>query len=109
MVAPDEENPCIMSYLSQKYNCKSFYGFVRDEYSVGCVAPCSFMLQANNLRIDVDSNAIYLTEFIKIDLSTYEKRVSLQHDLRQKAQTLKKHLLELKSYIKQNITLEELL
>jgi hypothetical protein len=109
-IAPSCEDGINESYLSRKYNAKSFYGFVRDDYNVGLVQPCSLTMICTVL--DTTSNSEenrYIEKFFKIDLTTFEQRVALQKNLREKNELLLNHLIKVKNYILTNCKLEELL
>ena len=96
--------------VSNHYNCKTYYGFVRDQYNAGFVEPCGKMLYITALKTDVrDNEDYYLQKHIKIDLSTYESRLKLKQELNQKIDTLKTEHQRLKSYIQSRYTLDNLL
>jgi len=98
------------SLMSQKYNVLHFYGFIRDEYSVGYVDPCGFSLMATTLNTKMtDNKSIHMQKFQKLNLESYESRVALQESLREEKKLLEAELTRLKSYIVKNYTLEMLL
>lgn len=109
IIGQKDKHSVLESYLSKTYNAKTFYGFVRDEYSVGHVEPCSFKCVSDTLVLEHTPKKYYLHEWKKIELETYEQRVALQSDLREKYKIMKDELLKLKSYIQNNYTLDELL
>jgi len=96
-------------YIAKIYNAKTYYGFVRDNYSVGFIEPCGFTLISNILSTKVDVYSHYIEKFQKIDLTTYEQRVVLQQSLQEKYKTLLKLHQNLKAYILRNYTLKDLL
>jgi endo-1,4-beta-mannosidase len=62
--------------------------------------------------LDTTSNSEenrYIEKFFKIDLTTFEQRVALQKNLREKNELLLNHLIKVKNYILTNCKLEELL
>jgi hypothetical protein len=98
------------SLLSEKYYMKHFYGFARDEYSVGHVDPCGFSLVSITLDTKVtDNKSLHIKKFHRLDLESYESRVALQQDIREEKKLLEVELKKLKEYILKNYTLEMLL
>lgn len=97
------------NYLFHIYNFKTFYGFVRDEYCVGLVSQSGFEMSTTTLSLDVTKENRNIKNFKKINLTTYEQRVALQSDLREKHIILKSELVQLKAYILENCSIEELL
>jgi hypothetical protein len=98
------------SYINEIFNAKSLSGFVMEEYSIGFVEQNSKQLHSNTLLISLDdSNSIYLSEHKKIDLSTYELKVELQTKLNDLNKILIDELKELKNYILDRYTVEDLL
>ncbi|MGB3752054.1 MAG: hypothetical protein WA945_10860 [Arcobacteraceae bacterium] len=95
--------------LSQYYQCKVYYGFVRDEYNVGFVAPCSTILKSTILNTKVENDSCHIMKFEKLDLATYEQRVALKEDIEQKNGFLKIEYKRLQDYIKAKYTLDDLL
>jgi hypothetical protein len=109
-VAPMGEDGITQSYLSQKYNSLGYYGFIRDEYSVGYLDAASFTLRITQLMPEhTDSNKRYFANHLKIELDTFEKRETLRVHLREIKTELQEQLNHLKSYIKRHISLEDLL
>ena len=98
------------TYVNNIYSAKIYYAFVRDRYSVGFVEPkCSF-LHINNLKIELNKiESFYISEHKKIDLSTYEARVNLKDHLNIIKNDLETELKNLKKYIKDRYTLDDLL
>ena len=98
------------TYVNNIYSAKIYYAFVRDRYSVGFVEPkCSF-LHINNLKIELNKiESFYISEHKKIDLSTYEARVNLKDNLNIIKSDLETELKNLKKYIKDRYTLDDLL
>jgi hypothetical protein len=103
------ENELEESFLNKLYKSKTFYSFVRDEYNIGFIEPCSYILIQDILSIKSNNDAYYINEFNKINLSTYNQRVELQKILLYQSSILKKKLEELRLYILKNIRLEDLL
>lgn len=104
----DAVNSC-SSYISHIYRAKTYYSFVRDDYSVGYVAPCDLLLHSTTLIIKCDKNSSYLEKYSKIDLTTFEQRVALKNEIEEKIKLLQSDLRRLKEYIIKNFTLEDLL
>ena len=98
------------TYVNTIYSAKIYYAFVRDRYSVGFVEPkCSF-LHMNILKIEQNKiESFYISEHKKIDLSTYEARVNLKDHLNIIKNDLETELKNLKKYIKDRYTLDDLL
>ena len=98
------------TYVNNIYSAKIYYAFVRDRYSVGFVEPkCSF-LHMNILKIEQNKiESFYISEHKKIDLSTYEARVNLKDHLNIIKNDLETELKNLKKYIKDRYTLDDLL
>ena len=98
------------TYVNTIYSAKIYYAFVRDRYSVGFVEPkCSF-LHINNLKIELNKiESFYISEHKKIDLSTFEARVNLKDHLNIIKNDLETELKNLKKYIKDRYTLDDLL
>lgn len=97
------------SCLSEIYDPKIFYDVVRDQYSVGLVSPCGFEMIVKTLNTKVDNRSYHIIVFEKVDLSTYEARVELQQQLREKKDSLDLELQKLKKYILNNYTLMDLM
>lgn len=98
------------SYIYRIYKAKTFYGFVRDRYNVGLVEPKGTLLNISCLKIDLqDSDTYYIFEDKKIDLSTFEVRVSLKNELNEINIELQEELKKLKQYIKDRYILDDLL
>jgi len=96
--------------LSKYYSCKGYYGFVRDEYNVGFIEPCSSTLQITGLDLNpCDLNSIYIGKYSKIDLTTFESKKKLQENLNTIIKSLYNELLKLKEYIQNRYTLNDLL
>ena len=98
------------TYVNNIYSAKIYYAFLRDRYSVGFVEPkCSF-LHINNLKIELNKiESFYISEHKKIDLSTFEARVNLKDHLNIIKNDLETELKNLKKYIKDRYTLDDLL
>ena len=108
-LAPQETDGMFYGYMNTLYNSKIYYGFVRDEYSVGFVEPCSFSLISQTLTTKFDAQNIYIEEFNKVDLTHFEGRVALQTLLQQREKSFKSHYDALSTYMLHNYTLEDLL
>ena len=79
-------------------------------YSVGFVEPKCTSLHICKLRIDQTKvESLYISEHKKIDLSTYEARVNLKDHLNIIKNDLEIELKNLKKYIKDRYTLDDLL
>ena len=98
------------TYVNNIYSAKIYYAFLRDRYSVGFVEPkCSF-LHMNILKIVQNKiESFYISEHKKIDLSTFEARVNLKDHLNIIKNDLETELKNLKKYIKDRYTLDDLL
>ena len=98
------------TYVNNIYSAKIYYAFVRDRYSVGFVEPKCTSLHICKLRIDQTKvESLYISEHKKIDLSTYEARVNLKDHLNIIKNDLETELKNLKKYIKDRYTLDDLL
>ncbi len=108
-IAPKNKTSMTESYLDNKYSAKWFEAFVRDQYSVGYVSPCNFSLKAVALKTTVGEEEYHIEKHFKIDLTTYEQRITLQNILRERKLELEKQLSLLKKYILSNYTLNDIL
>ena len=98
------------TYVNTIYSAKIYYAFVRDKYSVGFVEPKCTFLHVNNLKIEQNKiESFYISEHKKIDLSTFEARVNLKDHLNIIKNDLETELKNLKKYIKDRYTLDDLL
>ena len=98
------------TYVNTIYSAKTYYAFVRDKYSVGFVTPKCTFLHVNNLKIEQTKiESFYISEHKKIDLSTFEARVSLKNELNEINTQLQEELNKLKQYIKDRYILDDLL
>ena len=98
------------TYVNTIFNAKTYYAFVRDKYSVGFVEPKCTFLHINNLKIEQTKiESFYISEHKKIDLSTFEARVSLKDELNDINTELQEELKKLKQYIKDRYSLDDLL
>ena len=98
------------TYVNTIYSAKTYYAFVRDKYSVGFVEPKCTFLHIHNLKIEQTKiESFYISEHKKIDLSTFEARVSLKNELNDINTQLQDELKKLKRYIKDRYILDDLL
>ena len=98
------------TYVNNIYSAKTYYAFVRDKYSVGFVEPKCTFLHINNLKIEQTKiESFYISEHKKIDLSTFEARVSLKDELNDINTELQEELKKLKQYIKDRYSLDDLI
>ncbi|OCL89489.1 hypothetical protein [Arcobacter porcinus] len=98
------------TYVNNIYSAKTYYAFVRDRYSVGFVEPKCSSLHMNILKIEQNKiESFYISEHKKIDLSTFEARVNLKDHLNIIKNDLETELKNLKKYIKDRYTLDDLL
>ncbi len=98
------------TYVNTIYSAKTYYAFVRDKYSVGFVEPKCTFLHINNLKIEQTKiESFYISEHKKINLSTFEARVSLKDELNEINSQLQEELKKLKQYIKDRYSLDDLL
>ena len=105
----DDSSGFFTSFMSNLYNCKVSYAFIRDEYNIGFVEPCGFMMISNILNTDFNIEKYHISEFIKTDLSMLEQRVSLKNNLEDKIIILEENLKCLREYILLNISMDQLL
>ena len=101
----DEED----SLISSKYNCKWFYGFVRDSYNVGFVRPCSAIVDIVQLNLKATNRSNIVQEYKKIELDNYEAKVNLQIHLLEQNDILKEYQKRIKEYILQKVSIEDLI
>ncbi len=98
------------TYVNTIYSAKTYYSFVRDKYSVGFVEPKCTFLHIHNLKIEQTKiESFYISEYKKIDLTTFEARVSLKNELNEINAELQEELKKLKQYIKDRYSLNDLL
>jgi hypothetical protein len=98
------------TYVNTIYSAKTYYAFVRDKYNVGFVEPKCTFLHLNNLKIEQTKvESFYISEHKKIDLSTFEARVSLKEELNEINSELQEELKKLKQYIKDRYSVDDLL
>ena len=98
------------TYVNTIYSAKTYYSFVRDNYSVGFVEPKCTFLHINNLKIEQTKiESFYISEHKKIDLSTFEARVRLKDELNEINIELQEELKKLKQYIKDRYSLDDLI
>ena len=98
------------TYVNTIYSAKTYYAFVRDKYSVGFVEPKCTFLHIHNLKIEQTKiESFYISEHKKIDLSTFEARVSLKNELNEINIELQEELKKLKKYIKDRYILDDFL
>lgn len=98
------------SFLSQKYKSLAYYGFVRDEYSVGYVDAGGFTLRITQLDTKQNDNtSSYLAKHKQIDLAMFEQRVALQEILLKRNEQLRESLTVIQKCLLKYATLEELL
>ena len=95
-------------FVDKLYGCKVFYGFVRDEYNVGFIKPCSATLIQEVLNTKVDNRSYHIFEFYKRNLESLDQRVELQKELLSSVDILKEKLELLKNYILKRYSLEDL-
>jgi hypothetical protein len=109
-IAFESERMYNHSFLADKFNFKSYYGFVRDNYSVGLVDPCSSTLVITNLDAQCNDpeKRFHIDNFKKISLKTYEDKLKLQKHLLEQKGILKKYCDDIKSYILTRYSLEDL-
>jgi hypothetical protein len=98
------------TYVHRIYKAKTFYGFVRDRYNVGFIEPKRASLHLTCLKTDLkDIDTYYIFQDKKIDLSTFEARVSLKNELNEINSALQDELKKLKQYIKDRYSLDDLI
>ena len=94
------------TFLSELYNCKKFYGFIKNDYNIGKIKVNSLQIKSTILKInDFQSD---IEKSLTIDLSTYEKRKKLKKDLVLKKSILQKQFNQLKKYILKHFSIEDL-
>ncbi len=97
------------SLLSSKINQLSYYAFVRDDYNIGYIEPCSSLMRVTYLDTSFKVDNRYLAKYKKIELDTFEKRVEVKELLNNKNMELKSALYRLNTYIAKNFLLDDLL
>ena len=98
------------TYVNEIFNAKVYYAFVRDNYNVGFVEQKGNLLHLHILKTDKkDMQSVYIGKHKKIDLSTFEDRVSLKDELNEINIQLQEELKKLKQYIKDRYILGDLL
>ena len=97
------------SILSSKINQLSYYSFVRDEYSIGYIEPCSSVLKVTYLNVAFNIENRYLAKYKNIELDTFEKKVQLQELLNNENIKLKLAFNKLTAYVKNIFVLDDLL
>jgi len=97
------------SFMTQLYSIKSFYAFVRDEYNIGFIEPCSCILIQTTLNTKFDKDRFHNKKFNKMDLTTFEQRKQLQKELQMQSKFFTEKLEELRQYIFKRYTMEDLL
>ncbi len=96
--------------LSKYYNCKSYYGFVTNGYSVGFIEPCSSIVKIVALTLHTsDPDNRHIQDHREIDITTLESKRELQEQLYSANSKLKDEQAKLKQYIKRHYTLDDLL
>ncbi len=99
-----------LAYMSNYYRHKTFYGFVRDHYSVGYVETCGKIMHIIQLEYKkFDTQSVYIEKFKQIDLSTFEMRKALQTHIISEVKKLKREHLILRNYILDKYKFEDLL
>lgn len=98
------------TYVHKIYSPKIYYSFVRDNYNIGFVEPRGAFLHITCLKTDLKNvDTAYISEYKKINLSTFEARVNLKNELNEINNNLKIEFDKLKSYIKNRFILDDLL
>jgi len=108
-LSPKDDSFICSGYISRLYEPKAYDSFVSDEYSVGLIVPCSFMLVLKKLSTKTDAYTYHIKEYEKIELRTYEQRENLQKKLQKRHKKLLKLHKDLKAYMIHNYTLKDLL
>ena len=94
--------------LSKYFRPLHYYGFVRDEYTVGYIEPCSTTCIMLSLDMKSD-NLDALKKFKKIGLKSYQQRVELQKMLLKQKNLLQIEIEKLEKYIVKKYELKDLL
>jgi len=94
--------------LSKYFRPLHYYGFVRDEYTVGYIEPCSSTCIVVSLDIKSD-NLDAIESFKKIELKSYQQRVDLKESLLREKSLLQIEIEKLKEYIVKKYKLKDLL
>ncbi|MCI4400066.1 MAG: hypothetical protein JHC37_05830 [Campylobacteraceae bacterium] len=97
------------SFLFRYYNHKTYYGYVRDQYSVGFLQPCGFIM--NYCILDTDfkkEESEYIGRYGKLDLTEFCDREALKANILQNCNELEKQLSLIKVFLVQNFTIEDL-
>ncbi|MCT7572803.1 hypothetical protein ACOL23_00710 [Aliarcobacter butzleri] len=98
------------TYVHKIYSPKTYYSFVRDNYNIGFVEPRGAFLHITCLKTDLKNvDTAYISQYKKINLSTFEARVSLKNELNEINNNLEIEFDKLKSYIQNRFILDDLL
>lgn len=98
------------SFLFRYYNHKTYYGFVRDEYSIGFLQPCGFMMSYCILDTDFKKEeSIYIGRYGKLNLAEFCDRGALKANILKNCDELEKQLSFIMDFLVQNFTIEDLL
>ncbi len=94
--------------MSKYFSSKAYDGFVRDEYTIGHIDPCSTVVKITALCDEFGKNLEYFIVHKELELETFEQRVELQTALLKRKESLDSELLRLKAYIKKHYILDDL-
>lgn len=108
-IIPNDEEIEKYFPFSILYKDKTYYEFVRDIYNIGHIdCSCKFLI-LDILSTEFDPDNYYLTEFKKIDLSTFENRLQLKNNILARYEILKQFEIRLSDYISTNYTISDLM
>lgn len=108
-IALEDDSGLCSSFMSELYNSKVSYAFIKYDYNIGFIEPCSLKMISTTLNTVFDTESHYISKFNTINLDTYEKRLDLQSELRNSKSILDIQRNKVKEYIIKNYTLEDLL
>ena len=108
-VIEDEEDYLpFSSIITSKLNCKILSDFIRNEYNIGMIKPCSATM--TNYIIDEKlEDDRYIGKHNNIELNTYEQRVELQKYINTQNEILKQEFEIVNEYILSHYRLEDIL
>ena len=86
-----------------------FYNLINQKYSCGYLDSENLTLNMNILTSKYDNQSYDILNHKEIDLSSYEKRKDLKMHLHIQIEEFEKLKAQLKGYIQENFTIEDLL
>jgi len=106
-----ESETSFESFIYEFYNCKGYSHFIKHQYDIGSVPPCSFCLIQHVLNTNFHDKVteIYIGERNKIDLSTYEKRKNLKNEILEEVKQLENLRSKTTDYFKRKFIIDDLM